>query len=96
MFEGSIGRLALPPGAREGEGTLTFRPENIRAGAAATDENRLSARVRSKIYLGTQTRLRLEVGGAIIEVLANPNDAADVVEGATVPLSLPSSALWML
>ena len=96
VFEGSIGRLALPPGAREGEGTLTFRPENVRAGAAATDENRLSALVKSKIYLGTQTRLRLEVGGAIIEVLANPNDAADVVEGATVPLSLPPAALWML
>ena len=96
VFEGMIGKLSLPPGAREGEGTLTFRPENIRAGAAATDENRLSALVKSKIYLGTQTRLRLAVGGAIIEVLANPNDAQDVTEGETVPVSLPPAALWML
>ena len=96
VFEGPIGRLALPPGAREGEGTLTFRPENVRAGAAATGENRLSALVKSKIYLGTQTRLRLEVGGEIIEMLANPNDAEDVAEGATVPVTLPPAALWML
>ena len=68
----------------------------MRAGAAATGENRLSARVRSKIYLGTQTRLRLEVGGGIIEVLANPNDAEDVAEGATVAVSLPPATLWML
>ena len=96
VFEGSIGTLALPRDAREGEGTLTFRPENIRAGAAATGENRLSGLVKSKIYLGTQTRLRLEVGGVVIEVLANPNDAQDVTEGETVPVSLPAAALWML
>ena len=93
VFEGAIGTLALPPDAREGEGTLTFRPENIRAGAAATDENRLSGLVKSKIYLGTQTRLRLEVGGVVIEVLANPNDARNVTEGETVPVSLPAAAL---
>ena len=96
VFQGPIGKLDLPPDAREGEGTLTFRPENIRAGAAATGENRLSGLVRSKIYLGTQTRLRLEVGGVAVEVLANPNDAQDVAEGETVPVSLPAAALWML
>ena len=95
-FDCPLGKLALPNGVAEGPGKLTFRPENLRIGPAAEAENRLSAGVLSKIYMGTQTRLRLQVQDEVIEVLANPNDAAEIAEGATAPVSLPPHALWVV
>lgn len=95
-FDCPLGKLELPDGISDGAGTLTFRPENLRVGAAAGKQNRVEARIMSKIYLGTQTRLTADVAGEKIEILANPHDAAEISEGSTAPLSLPASALWVL
>lgn len=95
-FDCPLGRLALPDGIADGPGKLTFRPENLRIGPAAEPENRLTVAVLSKIYLGTQTRLRVRVQDEVIEVLANPNDAAEIAEGASAPISLPPHALWVV
>jgi len=96
VFEGALGRLTLPQDAPEGAGKLTFRPENVRTGAAATGENTLQAKLVDKIFLGTQTRLRLAVGDKTITAIANPNDVEGYVVDQQVPLALPSSALWVL
>ncbi len=97
-FECALGRIALPAGIADGSGTLTFRPENARVGAAAdaAGENRLTAKVISKIYLGTQTRLRVEIAGEALEILANPNDAAEIAEGNDIAMTLAPDALWVL
>lgn len=96
VFEAPLGSLTLPQGAREGSGILTFRPENVRIGAAAGGENSLTARLVDKIFLGTQTRLRLAVGDQTITAIANPNDVEGYLVDQEVPLALPSSALWVL
>ncbi len=96
VFEGPLGRLALPEDAPEGAGKLTFRPENVRTGEAATGENTLRAKLVNKIFLGTQTRLRLAVGDETITAIANPNDVENYLVDQEVPLALPPSALWVL
>ena len=95
-FESGIGRIDLPDGIEDGAGKLTVRPENLRIGPGAEKKNRFEVTVLSKIYMGTQTRLRVQIGEAPIEVLANPNIAAQIEEGATTPISFPAEALWVL
>ncbi len=94
VFESALGRLLLPEGARKGAGKLTVRPENVKIGAGA--ENALTATLVERIYLGTQTRLRLRVGDVALEAIANPEDAEGFSAGDTVPITLPRQTLWVL
>ena len=95
-FSSGIGELALPVGAQVGKGVLTFRPENILLGSAATKENRLTAKIVDRIYLGTHTRLKLGIGGQEITALANPDAVEGLGIGDSVAASLPVSAVWVL
>lgn len=95
-FDCPLGSIKLPDGVDEGAGALTFRPENAELSRSAKDPNRVEAKVISKIYMGTQTRLTLAVGDQIIQVLANPTEAATVDEGSETAISLPPSSLWVL
>ena len=59
------------------------------------------ARVAERLYLGTQTRLRLLVegeGGAqsAIEAVARPAEAAGIAVGDRLRIVLPPEALWVL
>ena len=94
VFDSPLGRLFLPEGARKGAGKLTVRPENVKIGAGA--ENTLTATLVERIYLGTQTRLRLRVGDVALEAVANPDDAEGFSAGDTVPITLPRQTLWVL
>ena len=94
VFEGPLGRLSLPPGLREGEGTLTFRPESVRVGDG--EVNRLSVRVAERRYLGARTRLRLAAGGTVIEADLPPDSAAGLGEGDSLAINLPPASLWVL
>ncbi len=96
VFESALGKLALPEGAISGSGKLTFRPENIRINATKTDENTLKAVVNERIFLGTQTRLRLVVGDEKLDAIANPNEVENISTGDSVNISLPASSLWVL
>jgi len=96
MFEAPLGSLTLPGDAPEGSGILTFRPENVRIGTAADGENTLQAKLVDKIFLGTQTRLKLTVGDDMITAIANPNDVEGYLVDQEVPLALPPSTLWVL
>jgi len=94
IFMSALGALLLPDAAREGPGTLTFRPENIRLGAAAI--NSLSVTLISRTYLGTQTRLVLDVADQQLEATVNPDDAARLEIGAAMLITLPPQSLWLL
>ena len=74
---------------------LTVRPENIRI-AQAHDQNIITATIREKFYLGTQTRLQLNVGEESLHMISNPNDVDDLKAGDTVPITLPPETLWLL
>jgi ABC-type Fe3+/spermidine/putrescine transport system ATPase subunit len=93
LFQSALGPLRLPDDAPAGPGTLTFRPEAVRIGVG---ENAVSARLVERIYLGTQTRLRMLAGEVPIEAVLSP----DLVEGLSVgdelTLSLPPQTLWVL
>lgn len=94
IFTSALGALLLPDASREGPGTLTIRPENIRLGAAAC--NSQSAILISRTYLGTQTRLVLGVGDQQLEATVNPDDAALLEISAALQISLPPQSLWLL
>ncbi len=94
LFQSALGPLHLPDGARKGPGKLTFRPENVKVGVAA--ENTITARVVERVYLGTQTRLRLVVGEVAIEAVLSPDLVEGLAVGASVQVTLPRQTLWVL
>ena len=94
VFHSALGPLALPEGARAGAGTLTFRAESVRIGSAA--ENTVRATLVERIYLGTQTRLRLVVGDVPVEAVLSPDLVEGIAPGDAVTLGLPRHTLWVL
>ncbi len=96
VFESALGRLVLPEGAISGAGKLTVRPENIRINGLDKGENSLKAVVSERLFLGTQTRLRLLVGEEKIDAIANPNEVENLSVGDAVNITLPPSSLWVL
>jgi ABC-type Fe3+/spermidine/putrescine transport system ATPase subunit len=94
VFDGPLGRLTLPEGARSGPSLLTFRPESVRLGAAAV--NTLTGVVAERLYLGTQTRLRLQTGGTMVEATLAPDLAEGIGPGDTIHINLPPGSLWVM
>jgi len=93
-FECAAGALTLPNGAAKGKGTLTFRPEAVRIGPA--DINNLQVGVRDKIFLGTQTRLKLQAGDVPVEAVLVPDQVEGINPGDEITVNLPPAALWIL
>lgn len=93
VFHCAIGALGLPPGAPEGEHLLTIRPEALRL---APGPNGRAARVTGVTFLGTQTRVALDLGGTTFQMLTDPGAARDLAPGTEVTVSLPPDALWLL
>jgi ABC-type Fe3+/spermidine/putrescine transport system ATPase subunit len=93
-FHSPLGPLRLPDDARTGPGKLTFRPESVRIGAAL--ENTLTTRVLDRIYLGTQTRLRLASGDTVIEAVLSPDLVEGLQPGDDLQINLPRQSLWVL
>ena len=96
IFDSPLGKMRLPEGALAGNGFLTFRPENIRIGDYAGDENRMETIVSDLIYLGTHTRMTLRVGETEITALVNPEAANGLTAGDHLVASVPTTALWVL
>ena len=94
VFRSALGALMLPEGARTGPGKLTFRPESVKIGPAG--ENSLTARLTDRLYLGTQTRLRLTVSDVGIEAVLSPDLVEGLQPGDTVQVTLPRQTLWVL
>ena len=96
VFDCGIGAVELPENTSLGAGTLTFRPENVRIVADSDLSNSFTAQVADKIYLGTQTRLRVKVDQQDIEVIANPSDVEHLDIGESVLIHLAPESLWVL
>lgn len=91
-FHSPIGPLALPFAA-EGQHLMTLRPEALRLGPGP---NARQGIIQSATFLGTQTRVMVQIGEVVLQALTVPDAAAMLVTGAEITVSLPPEALWLL
>lgn len=82
-------RIAQP----DGEVLVTVRPEEVRL-IVESKANVIQAKVLAQVYMGTHTQVQLEVQG--LKWLAHgPTDFQTQI-GATIPVALPKSHIWLL
>ncbi|MBA3908891.1 MAG: ABC transporter ATP-binding protein [Rhodobacter sp.] len=93
IFHTSIGPLVLPTGVTDGPGTLTIRPEAVRLGPGREAR---PARLVSCTFLGTQTRIELDLAGTRLQALTTPEALRGLAPGQEVGVTLPTAALWVL
>ena len=96
QFSSALGPLDLPMGCGTGPGTLTIRPEAIVLSPSEAEPNTRRAIVEERAYLGTQVRLRVRVEGAVLDVMARPDEAAGMERGSAISIALPPRALWVM
>ena len=94
VFTSELGPLNLGRAGLTGAGVVTIRPENIHFGAASN--NTIQATLIEKVFLGTQSCLKLETGEQKLQMLISPDVAASLTVGQSVTINLPPSALWLL
>ena len=95
LFNSNIGEFTLPQNCLKGSGILTFRPENVQIGKAPKNLNTIKAKIMDKIFLGTQTRLKLSINDEVIQVIANPNEVEETDTGIEIDINVPPSSLWV-
>ena len=95
-FSSNIGKLALPKDCLQGNGILTFRPENVQIGKGPKSVNTIKAKIIEKIFLGTQTRLKLSIKDEVIQAIANPNEVDEKKAGIEIDINIPPSCLWVI
>ena len=95
-FSSNIGKLALPKNCLQGNGVLTFRPENVQIGKGPKSVNTIKAKIIEKIFLGTQTRLKLSIKDEVIQAIANPNEVDEKKTGIEIDINIPPSCLWVI
>ena len=95
-FSSNIGKLALPKDCLQGNGILTFRPENVQIGRGPKSVNTIKAKIIEKIFLGTQTRLKLSIKDEVIQAIANPNEVDEKETGIEIDINIPPSSLWVI
>jgi len=95
-FSSNIGKLALPKDCLQGNGILTFRPENVQIGKGPKSVNTIKAKIIEKIFLGTQTRLKLSIKDEVIQAIANPNEVDEKETGIEIDINIPQSSLWVI
>jgi ABC-type Fe3+/spermidine/putrescine transport system ATPase subunit len=95
LFNSNIGEFTLPQNCLKGSGILTFRPENVQIGKAPKNLNTIKAKIIDKIFLGTQTRLKLSINNEVIQVIANPNEVEETDTGIEIDINVPPSSLWV-
>ena len=95
LFNSNIGEFTLPQNCLKGSGILTFRPENVQIGKAPKNLNTVKAKIIDKIFLGTQTRLKLSINDELIQVIANPNEVEETDTGIEIDINVPPSSLWV-
>ena len=93
QFHAGFGILPLPRPAADGPATLTIRPESVLLGPGPGAR---AALVRGCTFLGTQTRIDLDLSGTALQALVAPDSAAGLAPGQGIGVTLPTQALWVL
>lgn len=94
-FTTLLGRFETPRAARDGAGILTIRPEDIRI-AGSAGPNTVEGIVASHIYMGTHSRLKVDVGDTRLNVVASADAIRTHGDGQPIHLTLPPEKLWVL
>ena len=90
-----LGRLVVPEGAPGGDDVwVLLRPERLQVVRGAVDLPQVTGRVRSSVYLGTRTRVEVEVAGARLRVDAADDALADAGPGTLLTVARPPGAVW--
>ncbi|MEM7797701.1 MAG: ABC transporter ATP-binding protein [Chloroflexota bacterium] len=77
----------------DGEVLLTVRPEDIDL-SPANGANRISATLKSKVYMGTHTQILLDVGGEHWQAHGPASFAR--TPGEEIEIGLPRENIWLL
>ncbi len=93
-FDSALGPLRHLSGHSVGPATMVLRPDAIVIGAGA--DNTLEAILQDRIYMGTQTSLRLRIGSQLLEALVPPDQAAGLVVGGQLQIHVPPASIWLL
>jgi ABC-type Fe3+/spermidine/putrescine transport system ATPase subunit len=77
---------------------LTIRPEQVRLHTTAPEGsvNLVTGRLRTRIYVGTYTRYKIQIGDHEIEAVRSADLAGDLKEGDEVIVEFPSDRLWVV
>lgn len=94
-FSCDLGVFTAPRGITSGSGIATIRPEDIVI-AAADGENVVSGVVASHVYVGTHSRLKVQVGGHLLHVIADADAIKTYGDGAQIKLQFPAHKIWVL
>ncbi|MGI8876011.1 MAG: ABC transporter ATP-binding protein [Egibacteraceae bacterium] len=90
-FDTAIGRFEVARTAPDGPGLLVVRAEGV---AIGDGPNGLDAVVARTLYLGTRVRVWVDVGGAEVQLSAEPS--ARLAAGDRVRLHLPPERCWVV
>lgn len=96
VFHGPFGPVALPAGAAPADGpaALTFRPEALRPGDGPGEGTVLRGRVTAVRFMGTRTRVTIDLGPATVEADLPPVEAP--APGADFAVILPPGMAWAM
>jgi ABC-type Fe3+/spermidine/putrescine transport system ATPase subunit len=94
-FTTDLGVWNAPRGFASGTGLATIRPEDIEICDAAGD-NVLSGTIISHVYVGTHSRLKVEVGAHLFHVVADASIIKTYDTGSPIMLRFPSEKIWVL
>lgn len=92
-FHGAFGTLPLPSAVLSGPATLTIRPEAIQLGPGPMARR---GTVMECSFLGTQSRVTLDLSGTRLVALTAPEAARPLAPGQEIDVTLPQEALWVL
>lgn len=97
--ETSLGTFTFTPEeaehAHEGPVNLTVRPEQIIMDEPA-DQNCVTGRIMSIIYVGTYTRYKIMIGEHEIEVTRSGDFARTLNEGDEISVYFPPNRIWVV
>ena len=97
LFLSALGPLTLPSGAVAGDRILTLRPEALRLSPEDQGrDNSRAARVTAVTFLGTQTRVALDIECIALQALIPPDAGRALTPGDRITVALPPEALWLL
>ncbi len=94
-FTCELGVLDAPRGHATGNGIATIRPEDIRI-ADADGENVVTGKVASHVYVGTHSRLKVQVGAHLFHIIADADAIKTYGDGSEIKLHLPPQKIWVL
>ena len=94
-FTSALGNWSAPRGISAGKGLATIRPEDIQI-CEQEGENVIAGTVVSHVYVGTHSRLKVQVGDHLLHVVADASVIKTYTNDTPVLLHLPAEKLWVL